>query len=688
MEFLYPNFLYALAALAIPVIIHLFNFRRFKKIPFTNVRFLREIKIQTQSQNKLRHLLVLLMRLLALAFLVLAFAQPYLPEDDAVEKDRGKAVSIFIDNSFSMEGESEAGSLLEVAKNRAIDIAMAYEATDRFQLLSQDFQGENQRFVSRTEFIDNVEDLSLSSKSRSLESIAERQQDLLGQADADLAKEAYLISDFQKSRFAVESFKADTSLNYGLIHLERNSPSNLYIDSVWFPTPVRRAGESERMSVRIVNTGQEDLENVPLNLSINGAQKAIGSFAVSAKSQVDTALTFVHDTPGLKSVKVAIEDYPIDYDDAYYLGYRVHDRLRILSISGSNGFSNQDFVGSVYRVDSAYQYTSASLSNLSYSELQTYDLLILNELSDIPGGLRQEAASFVANGGTVWIIPAAESDLNSYNELLAALNAGGLLPLKEEASKVRSINAESPLYRDIFESVPRNIDLPEASAYFQISSSLRSSEETLLQLQSGTSFLSAYRESGGIVYVQAVPLNSEKNNFSRHAIFVATALRIAELSRSTETYAVEIGSESTFSIPYFKTKNEDIFHLIQPESNLDIIPAFQVSEGRIALYTGSELSEAGNYNLLLGDSAIATIGFNFERTESDLASYSTDELEEAIKSTGAGNVKLYSGESENLARDVQREVSGTELWKICLILALAFLLIESLLLRFGKRTMA
>ena len=688
MEFLYPSFLYALAFLAIPIIIHLFNFRRFKKVPFTNVRFLREIKIQTQSQNKLRHLLVLLMRLLALAFLVLAFAQPYLPEDNSVEKDRGQAISIFIDNSFSMQGESESGPLLEVAKNRAIDIAMAYDATDRFQLLSQDFLGENQRFVSRAEFIQNVEDLKLSSKSRSIESIGERQKDLMRNAEDDLAKEAYLISDFQKSQFPLETFVPDTAFTYGLVHLERGSPSNLYIDSVWFPTPVRRAGESENLSVRVVNTGSQDLENVPLNLSINGVQKSIGSFAVNAQSSVDTAIAFVHDGPGLKSVRVEIEDFPIDYDDAYYLGYRVHDKLRVLSISPSIGRTTGDFVGSVYRVDSTYDFRSTSLSNLNYSDLQNNDLLILNELSSIPGGLRQEVVSFAKSGGSVWVIPSIDLDLASYNELLSELKSGAYLPLKQEEVNVQSINAESPIYRDIFESVPRNIDLPGAKEFFPITGSLRSTEESLLLLPGGNSFLSAYRESGGNVYVQAVPLQSEKNNFSRHAIFVATALRIAELSLSTETYAVEIGTESSFSIPFLSTQNEDVFHLIQAENEQDIIPAFQVSEGRIALFAGPELNQAGSYELLLGDSAIGAVGFNFERRESDLASYSEEELKAVITASGNSNIAIFSGESENLAGEVQQKVSGTELWKICLILALAFLLLESLLLRFGKRTMA
>ena len=66
MQLLYPAFLLALAALAIPIIIHLFHFRRFKKVYFTNVRFLKEVKEETSNRSRLRNLLVLLMRLLAL----------------------------------------------------------------------------------------------------------------------------------------------------------------------------------------------------------------------------------------------------------------------------------------------------------------------------------------------------------------------------------------------------------------------------------------------------------------------------------------------------------------------------------------------------------------------------------------------------------------------------------------------
>ena len=86
MEFVNPGFLYGLIAVAIPVIIHLFNFRRFRKVFFTNVEFIKELKQETRKQSKLKHLLVLLARILAVAAIVLAFARPYIPVEENMLK--------------------------------------------------------------------------------------------------------------------------------------------------------------------------------------------------------------------------------------------------------------------------------------------------------------------------------------------------------------------------------------------------------------------------------------------------------------------------------------------------------------------------------------------------------------------------------------------------------------------------
>ena len=136
MQFLYPGFLWALSALAIPLVLHLFYFRRYKTIYFSNLRFLREVREETSVRNRLRNLLILLARLLALAMLVLAFAQPVLPLRERIEAGQ-RLVSVFVDNSYSMQSFGEELSLFDQARRKAREILLGYGADDRFQLLGQ-----------------------------------------------------------------------------------------------------------------------------------------------------------------------------------------------------------------------------------------------------------------------------------------------------------------------------------------------------------------------------------------------------------------------------------------------------------------------------------------------------------------------------------------------------------------------
>src|SRR6195952_2084741 len=179
MHFLYPAFLFALLSLVIPVIIHLFNFRRYQKVYFSNVQFLKEIQEQQASRRNLKERLILASRLLAIFFLVLAFARPYIPGKNAANAGKLQTVSIFVDNSYSMQTINREGTLLDEAKRRAKEIASAYSINDSFQLLTQDFEGKHQRLLSRDEFNDAVDAVKISPQSRSLQQIITRQQSLL-----------------------------------------------------------------------------------------------------------------------------------------------------------------------------------------------------------------------------------------------------------------------------------------------------------------------------------------------------------------------------------------------------------------------------------------------------------------------------------------------------------------------------
>ncbi len=90
MHFIHPWYLTGLLALAIPIIIHLFNFHRYKKIYFTNVRFLEVLQTETRRTSRLRNIILLLLRMLFITAVVLAFAQPYFGKITYSAKLRGE----------------------------------------------------------------------------------------------------------------------------------------------------------------------------------------------------------------------------------------------------------------------------------------------------------------------------------------------------------------------------------------------------------------------------------------------------------------------------------------------------------------------------------------------------------------------------------------------------------------------
>jgi len=262
MQFTNPTILWGLLLLAVPIIIHLFNFRRYRKIYFTNVRQLQEITIKTRRNARLKNLLILLLRLFATAALVLVFAGPYkIDKNKQMSAPSGrKIVSVFIDNSFSMELSDGNISLLETAKMRALDIADAYAASDRFQLITNDFSGKTQQLLSKESFIEEVHNVTFSPFFRSTPDIISRQKRLLDTEQG--VKECYFISDFQKNTLSPEQMEIDSSYRVILMPLFADKHPNISIDSCWFETPTHRAGEPNKLFVKICGKGNETLQKL------------------------------------------------------------------------------------------------------------------------------------------------------------------------------------------------------------------------------------------------------------------------------------------------------------------------------------------------------------------------------------------------------------------------------------------
>ena len=223
MQFLYPSFLWALLAIAIPIIIHLFYFRRFKKVYFTNVKYLEEIKEETSSRNRLKNLLILLSRILAISALVFAFAQPFIPQGDNIKKGNN-AVSVFIDNSFSMNALQNEVPLLDIAKEKGRQIIKAYSEEDKFQILTHSFEGRHQRLVSKEDALALIDEIQVTPSVRELTKVVNRQKQAINSQEEN--EILYLISDFQTSINDLQDYQ-DSTAELNLLPLQSVQENNV-----------------------------------------------------------------------------------------------------------------------------------------------------------------------------------------------------------------------------------------------------------------------------------------------------------------------------------------------------------------------------------------------------------------------------------------------------------------------------
>jgi hypothetical protein len=680
MNFLYPTFLFALSALAIPIIVHLFNFRRFKKIYFPNVRFLKEVKEETQSKSRLKHLLILAARILAISSLILAFAQPFIPVAESDVIKGVQHVGIYIDNSFSMANVNENGRLLDDARNKAKEIIKAYSPNDKFLLTTNDFEGRHQRLASRDEIIEWIDEIKESPFHKTLDEVIIRQKDVLS-LQSENKPFSYVLSDYQKSILDFNEFKNDTSISIRFVPITALSANNIYIDSIAFTSPYRQINQTDELNVKVVNKGDKKAENIPLKLLINGEQKAIASVSLEPNSSELVKLSFTINKAGWQNANIKITDYPVSYDDDFYFSFNVAEKINILSI---NGEKESVYINKLFAADNYFNFKNVSVKQINYSEFGEYSFIIINEVSSIASGLAQELMRFIKNGGSVLLIPSVKADLVSYNNFTQLLNASNYNSPDTVDTKCSRINTACKLYANVFDRVPENIDLPIVLTHYPLTYSTQTNYDWLLMMTNNKPFISLHSFQKGNLYLSAVSLDASFGNFARHAIFVPTLYKMALLSIPGTVLYYELSNNDAIELNGLKRQSDNLFKLVDEKSKTEIIPEIRFEEGNAKLFLYNQLQQAGNYKLIYSTNTEAILSFNYDRKESFTDYYSKQELEKWIDDKGFNNITILQSASGNLTQTIKKLNKGIQLWKLFIILTLVFLAIEVLLIKFYR----
>lgn len=676
MQFVYPAFLFGLLALAIPVIIHLFNFRRFKTVYFTNVRFLKNIQEETATKNKLKHLLVLLFRMLAITFLVLAFAQPFIPSAQSDLNANHRAISIYIDNSFSMEAMLDDEQLLNIAKRKAEEIVQGYTIDDNFQLLTNDLEAKHQQLVSKEEMLQMITHVQSTPEVRPLDEIVKRQKDILNRADEGTKKIIYTLSDFQKN---AGSFANDTTISINLVPIKSTEQRNLSIDSVWFLAPVQMLNQPLQLCYAISNFGKEDINNAPVSLRLNNQIKSIADVSIPAFSAIIDTLDFSLTEAGWYSGELSIKDYPVTFDDALYFSFKPVSQIPVIAINGKN---ENVFLQSLIGGNTLFSLVNNAVSQIDFKDLDKYDLIILNEVNNISGGLADALVQQLERGCNIVVFPNADMDVQSMNAFLQTNISATYGNYRKDLRKVAAINTQNPVFNDVFQNIPKNLALPYANSSFEINTYAQTIEQEVMTFSDQKSMFAGFPVLQGNIYLCATPLNRDITDLPVQAtLFAPLMYKIAVSAQKKPQLYTTIGQEKWINLPEVQLSNDATIKVRNNEN--EFIPQIRTIGNRTTINMSAYSKSAGIYSIIEPGAPKAsspqTLALNYNRSESDLSFETAETLSEAYN---APNITVLDNIKRNFVNVVTQLNEGTPLWKYCIIFVLIFLAAEILLIRF------
>jgi hypothetical protein len=676
MQLLYPNFLWGLFVLSIPVIIHLLQLRRPQRVLFTNTAFIKSVELSIVRRRRLQELLVLLSRVLLLIFLVLAFCQPYIPakENSYIV---GQPVAVFVDNSLSMQMPAlHQGTLLQESVSDAQLLGKMYGNTGRFQLL-----GQSNGILNEAAFQVKLKDMQLTGGKAAWDDTR-----VVSSSLNNSTQPLYIFSDFQKS-IAGEKTLASLPVAKEIVLVPQigRSAGNIYVDSIWLDDAFVRSHTNLGLHIRLRNGGAEQVADCPVKVLLGQQQIAAFRTSVVAGQTATTILQVKLTDSKLDLGRIVTEDTPVTFDNTYYFTLQPAAAIRVVEL-GLAPMAQQ-----AYANEPLFAYSFMKLQQLNYNQLQRANLVLINELAQVDGGLRQALVQVVKRGGSVVVVPAAGRTINrdSYHQLFQALGFGG-----EQWSSVATgspvvqdlalPNKNTPFFKDVFGAQPRQVAMPQAAPVL----SWGRNGTDILRLRDGDNYLTEFESGRGKVFVFAAPFDRAYSNFTTHALFVPVLYRLAMLSYDSNqqlAYRLTVPSVGV-AVPggensKVEAREEAGVRLVRDSAVF--VPAQRAQGAIVQLSIPAEMSSPGFYSVQRRGKVLTTLAFNADRHESELAAYSVSELRELVGPKHPNVRVLENGQPNELAH-YRAEQTGQPLWRYCLLLALACLLVEGLLLRFGR----
>ena len=668
MSFLYPNMLWCLFALAIPIIIHLFNFRRHKIVYFSNTATLKTIEQENAKTKKLKYIIALIMRMLFIAGLVFAFAYPYNPEQKLKTDDADNLVAVYIDNSMSMHSHSSEISLIEDARSSARALVSNISPSQRFVLLTNSRQLDNEYPMNQDEMLMSIDAMQTEASPLTFNNLYENLQ-MIMKRNGFKSASLFMYSDFQENMMNIDGLVADSAIQIVAMPLASDYQQNIYIDTVWLSSPILQKDLANEINVRVVNESAKYINGLPVNFEIDGKSVAFNTIDIPANGKNEASMQFVLNDSGEKMASVSINDYPITFDDTYNFVLNVRPIIKIVELSTGIGYLA---IQTLFENDSLFDYHHIDPHRIDQQYFADCQMVIVDGDANLNETMWENIKDFANDGGSVVVFPSEDSENSMVSEI------------SNDTLSISTIASQHDFFNDIFVSIPHNADLPKVYKHIQINKKRFHNTLSLIYLQNGTSFFTLSKIGSGNVFCFASQLGKDWTNFADNSLFVPILYKIAMLGGQMSRLSYTLGIDKDIIINDLTAFSEGDIRIRDEKGNFEMIPMVEMRNNRAMIRLYDELPGAGFYSINKGNEIIETTAWNDNRKESKMKFLDREEVVKLLKNNGLNVIAVMKVDEIHSDDVMEIMVRRSMLWKSLILLSLITMLIEILVLRLWK----
>ena len=675
MTFLFPSAFWLLGFLSLPIIIHILNRFKLRKVEYSSISLIEELKSSAIYTLNLKKILILILRLLFITSLILMFARPvtkgFVPGWFAAEQDA--SLAIIIDNSASMTANRNGKSYLEISKNEVMALLPSYKKETQV-IISQTcppkivFKGLNSSSDIRNsiKYIEPTYDY---------DNLWETINNVITEKDIYGAiKECVVFSDFMHfpdSSF-IKDFKFANSWKFYFIRHSKID-KNLGVSNVSFLNRMKILNQLISIETDIKNTGFKDLENIPIELSFNNQR--VGQVITEFKPDIGKSFLFqaypIKDGILESVISLPEDDYLLDNN--WYQTIAIMDKINCGVIGPNNEdisliemvLQSIDPDGSFLNIFRIFQ---PKIKRLFLDDL---DVVLVHNVEGISEKGVQDFENFLKKGGGVIWFQGDSSLENFHSDLFSKLDFPSQEKIVTSGGGVFNTEVLSERSYFLHDLQKRTIEkeLPEIFKYTKVATS--PNHKIHWQLNNDDPLLIEFSKGIGNIFYFSTLLNFTWTDLPIRGMIVPLFYRLLILTGTDEVNTAPVLINEPKIIDIKESHLINSWEVISPTGKTELIlPNYDKEIIKI-----THTNELGIYEVYNNGKHFTSFPTRLHYNEYPRKSIG----EESLKNIFLKNNLRWISLDEKFNKVFSETRHGKALWKMFLILAIIFLVLETIL---------